>query len=209
MLRTIKQSFNYQLFPLGVAQCLMCLWTHFGQKKTFDCSLRRDVGRFRLGCSLHLSYRHGTSPRLSRSFQKQPLTSHRNGMTPSYSGLKNFPKLDKSKLSSSLSSLRCLGDTGLASGFPGSQMASTRTQGNGVTRSSNVLHNTQSGGSWLWSVRHLEMQWCPEIMKILCECACLRNFYICIYFSFPEIKCHWSFIIEIFISVTLFKLILV
>ena len=149
MLRTIKQSFNYQLFPLGVAQCLMCLWTHFGQKKTFDCSLRRDVGRFRLGCSLHLSYRHGTSPRLSRSFQKQPLTSHRNGMTPSYSGLKNFPKLDKSKLSSSLSSLRCLGDTGLASGFPGSQMTSTRTQGNGVTRSSNVLHNTQSGGSWL------------------------------------------------------------
>ena len=160
MLRTIIQSFNhqlfplgvsfnYQLFPLGVAQCLMCLWTHFGQKKTFDCSLRRDVGRFRLGCSLHLSYRHGTSPRLSRSFQKQPLTSHRNGMTPSYSGLKNFPKLDKSKLSSSLSSLRCLGDTGLASGFPGSQMASTRTQGNGVTRSSNVLHNTQSGGSWL------------------------------------------------------------
>lgn len=124
----------------GVAQCLMCLWTHFGQKKAFDCSLRRDVGRFKFGCSLHLSYRHGQSPRMSRSFQKQRGQS-RNGLTPSYSGLKNLPKLDNSKLSASLSSLRCLGDTG-------THLNSGR-MGNGVARSSDVLHNTQSGGSWL------------------------------------------------------------
>ena len=126
----------------GVAQCLMCLWTHFGQKKAFDCSLRRDVGRFKFGCSLHLSYRHGQSPRMSRSFQKHQIGSQsRNGLTPSYSGLKNLPKLDNSKLSASLSSLRCLGDTG-------THLNSGR-MGNGVARSSDVLHNTQSGGSWL------------------------------------------------------------
>ena len=135
MTNTLVQSIT------GVAQCLMCLWTHFGQKKAFDCSLRRDVGRFKFGCSLHLSYRHGQSPKMSRSFQKHQLNSqNRNGLTPSYSGIKNFPKLDNSKLSASLSSLRCLGDTGphLSSG----------RMGNGA-RSSDVLHNTQSGGSWL------------------------------------------------------------
>ena len=127
----------------GVAQCLMCLWTHFGQKKAFDCSLRRDVGRFKFGCSIHLSYRHGQSPKISRSFQKQQLRRQsRNGLTPSYSGLKNLPKLDNSKLSASLSSLRCLGDMG--PNLSSSKMTS------GAGRSSDVLHNTQSGGSWLW-----------------------------------------------------------
>ena len=50
-----------------------------GQKKTFDCSLRRNIGRFRVGCSLHFSYRQSSSPRLSRNLQKKQTSSTMNG----------------------------------------------------------------------------------------------------------------------------------
>ena len=112
----------------------MCLWTHVGKKRTFDCSMRREVGNFRLGCSIHLSYKKSASPRLSRSFpSKQNNNSHCSHYamveypgSSSYilynfvrqlkyhPGLKNFPKMDRTKLSASLSSLRCLTDSGTA-----------------------------------------------------------------------------------------------
>ena len=134
MLFVFKRSFSQMMFPelfelinfkrhvLGIAQCLMCLWTHVGQKKTFDCSMRRNVGRFRLGCSFHLSYRESSSPRMNRrSYPKHSQSG--NGLTNGingYSGLKNFPRLDQTKLSSSLSSLRYLTDLSNSNGVAGS-----------------------------------------------------------------------------------------
>ena len=89
----------------------MCLWTHVGQRKQFDCNLRKNVGRFRFGCSVHLSYRESSSsPRIRRkSFPKQSQSSHLNS-NGYCNGLRNLPSLDHSKLSSSLSSLRHLTD---------------------------------------------------------------------------------------------------
>ena len=140
----------------GIAQCLMCLWTHVGQKKTFDCSLRRNLGRFRVGCSLHLSYRQSASPRLSRNFQKKNTSSALNGnnsggMADTYNGLKHFPNLDKTKLSSSLSSLRCLTESASAgagaNGLAGTHLTSKRER---FARSSDFLNNTQSNISRSW-----------------------------------------------------------
>ena len=115
----------------------MCLWTHVGQKKTFDCALRREVGSFRLGCSLHLSHRHAhrcpaPSPRLSLAKQQ------------SCSGLsKQLSRLDSAQLSSSLSSLRA------GPGVAGTHLGSGRSSR--VARSADFLSKTQSNtsGSWL------------------------------------------------------------
>ena len=105
----------------GVAQCCMCLWNHFGQKKMLDCSMRRNVGNFRLGCSLHISYRSTPSP-YSRNNSRRNLVQHSRarpkagsgvgvtggGGSESYSGHfnKHLASMDKSKLSAKVTA-RC------------------------------------------------------------------------------------------------------
>lgn len=146
----------------GIAHCLMCLWTHVGQKKTFDCSLRRNIGRFRVGCSLHFSYRQSSSPRLSRNLQKKQTSSTMNGNNSNgiADGLKHFQNLDKTKLSSSLSSLRCLTESASAgagaNGLAGTHLTSKRER---FARSSDFLNNaTQSNisRSWLWTSSNIQ-----------------------------------------------------
>ena len=63
----------------------------------------------------------------------------------SYSGLKNFPKMDKTKLSASLSSLRCLTDSSshTANGLSVPHQQSVKKD----SRSLDFLN--KSNGSWL------------------------------------------------------------
>ena len=144
-------------FPLaGVAQCCMCLWNHFGQKKMLDCSIRRNVGNFRLGCSLHISYRSTASPysrnsRRNLAQQGRPRPKTGSGGVGGGGGSDPYKHLaasmNKSRLSASLSSLRCLtSENMMGSGqFPGKSK-----RGRSV-RSTDFLHKTQStnGSSWL------------------------------------------------------------
>lgn len=124
----------------------MCLWNHFGQKKTLDCSVRRNVGNFRLGCSIHFSYKNSSSP-YSTSRPRGRTGGGRRGESPGYSGHfnKHLPRMDKSKLSASLSSLRCLTSESSSTG-PHHFSRSERS-----VRSSHFLHKTQStnNSSWL------------------------------------------------------------
>ena len=147
----------------GVAQCCMCLWNHFGQKKMLDCSMRRNVGNFRLGCSLHISYRSTASPysrnsrrNLAQQGRPRPKAGSAvgvggGGVSDSYSGHfnKHLASMNKSKLSASLSSLRCL----TSENMMGSGQFSGKSKRGRSVRSTDFLHKTQStnGSSWLWT----------------------------------------------------------
>ena len=134
----------------------MCLWNHFGQKKMLDCSVRRNVGNFRLGCSLHISYR-STAPPYSRNSSNsrrnlaQPGRSRPKAGSESYSGHfnKHLAPMDKSKLSASLSSLRCLTSESLL----GSGQFTGKSKRGRSVRSTDFLHKTPSthSSSWLWT----------------------------------------------------------
>ena len=110
----------------------MCLWNHFGQKKMLDCSVRRNVGNFRLGCSFHISYKSAAPPYSRSQFGPQGRQRTRGRETQLN---KHLPRMDKSKLSASLSSLRCL------------TMENKRER---TARSSDFLHKTQSSSSSSW-----------------------------------------------------------
>ena len=137
----------------GVAQCCMCLWNHFGQKKMLDCSMRRNVGNFRLGCSLHISYRSTTSPysrtNSRRNLAQQGRPRPKAGVgSESYSGQfnKHLASMDKSKLSASLSSLRCL----TSESMMGSGQFAGKSKRGRSARSSDFLHKTPSSHSSSW-----------------------------------------------------------
>ena len=146
----------------GVAQCCMCLWNHFGQKKMLDCSMRRNVGNFRLGCSLHISYRSTASPysrsnsRRNLAQQGRPRAKAGVGVgvgSESYSGQfqRHLPaSMDssRSKLSASLSSLRCLTSESVMGGS--GQFSGKSKRGRSVVRSSDFLHKTPSTTSSSW-----------------------------------------------------------
>ena len=139
----------------------MCLWNHFGQKKMLDCSMRRNVGNFRLGCSLHISYKSTPSP-YSRNNSRRNLAQHSRarpkagsgvgvtggGGSESYSGHfnKHLASMDKSKLSASLSSLRCL----TTESMMGSGQFSARSKRARSVRSTDFLHKTPSTNSSSW-----------------------------------------------------------
>ena len=140
----------------------MCLWNHFGQKKMLDCSMRRNVGNFRLGCSLHISYRSPAPPysrNSRRNLAQQARARPKAGSavvgvggggagSDSYSGHfnKHLASMDRSKLSASLSSLRCLTTESML----GSGQFSGKSKRARSVRSTDFLHKTQSANSSSW-----------------------------------------------------------
>ena len=71
------------------------------QKKMVACSIRRDIGRVKVDCSLHISY-----------FKKAKSTQNTRGLP------RHLPRVGKTRLSTSLSSLRGFAEQTTGKGTP-------------------------------------------------------------------------------------------
>ena len=87
----------------GIAQCLLCLWTQITQKKMVDCSLRKNLGRLKVDCSLNISYSKKSQRNKTMRGNKMP---------------RHLPRVGQTRLSTSLSSLRGLTEQTSGKGPP-------------------------------------------------------------------------------------------
>ena len=126
---------NIYIFP-GIAQCLICLWTHLVQKKMLDWSMRKNMGRLKVGCSIHISY--------SKSASTTKMSGQSKGL-PNTSLNRHLSRVGQTRLSTSLSSLSHKGPPVVGTHLSRYQRGSATSR---LVRSSDVLSSKtcQSNG---------------------------------------------------------------